>query len=677
MYQQWLLGLWALFIGLVLVGPVRADDEKDLVAAFTEAQKLLAASKFKEATPLYEKLLRLSVRLYGEKHQDTATILHCLGLTYSIHGNVAEAMPHFQRSLKIREELYGKEDPRIVDTVSMLGSMYLGVGKFAEAELLGKRGLAIMEKVYPKDHPEVATALNDLANMYLLQAKNAEAEPLFKRSLAIRENSPGEMNLPLSETLNNLGDLYTAQGKYAAAKPLLLRSLNMREKALDMEHNLVGGTVGSLANLFMAQGKYADSELHFKRYLSISVKVYGEHHTEVAGALSGLALLYIDQARYAEAEKFNLRSLAILETVLGKDHPDVAASLTNMARLYAAQGKNAEAETFSVRALDLLEKVHGKDHPAITLVLHNMAHTYAEQAQYGDSAKVLTRVRENTRIFLLRELPSMSASEQRSFLRIHETTRFSVALSLGYRSASDAVIVESSAGWLLNGKAISLEAQTIRSRLEREVVDEDGRAALRELQAIRSQESALALQAADPKKTDIAKQREQLEVRRRELEKKLAQQSGTAAKLANPWVDLAEVRKKIPADGVLIDIARFRPHRFGAKDGEKKWDDARYVAWVIPAKGPIRIVDLGEADKIDAATKSAREVIEEATARLRNKEKESKVEADAFEKLAAVSKLVFEPLKPHLGEVKKLILSPDGDLWLLPWRHCRRARNVI
>jgi len=297
---------------------------------------------------------------------------------------------------------------------------------------------------------------------------------------------------------------------------------------------------------------------------------------------------------------------------------------------------------------------------------------YAKQERYAESAKLATRVRESTRIFLLRELPSMSASEQRSFLRIHETTRFSVALSLGYRSASDAAIVESSASWLLNGKAIALEAQTIRSRLEREVVDEDGRAALRELQAIRAQESALALQAADPQKIAIiAKQRERLESRRRELEKKLAQQSGTAAKLANPWVDLAEVRKKIPADGVLIDIARFRPHRFGAKDGEKKWNDAHYVAWVIPAKGPIRIVDLGEADKIDAATKSAREVIEEATARLKNKEDESKVEADAFEKL------VFEPLKPHLGEVKKLILSPDGDLWLLPWGHCRRARNVI
>ena len=112
--------------------------------------------------------------------------------------------------------------------------------------------------------------------------------------------------------------------------------------------------------------------------------------------------------------------------------------------------------------------------------------------------------------------------------------------------------------------------------------DADGRAVLDEIQSIRAQEAALAVKVKAPK--EAATQREELETRRLALEKKLASRSATAGKLANPWVELRDVQKRIAADAMLIDIASFRVNRIDDKTGDKIWAPARYVAWLTPPR---------------------------------------------------------------------------------------------
>src|SRR5207249_1364013 len=103
---------------------------------------------------------------------------------------------------------------------------------------------------------------------------------------------------------------------------------------------------------------------------------------------------------------------------------------------------------------------------------------------------------------------------------------------------------------------------------------------------------SLAVRVKQPE--SAAKQRGELEGRRRELEKKLAPRGGAASKLADPWVELAEARRKLGKDSILIDIARFPVYHFDGKGGQDRWDAARYVAWIIPATGAgeIYMVDL-------------------------------------------------------------------------------------
>src|SRR5260221_594089 len=77
----------------------------------------------------------------------------------------------------------------------------------------------------------------------------------------------------------------------------------------------------------------------------------------------------------------------------------------------------------------------------------------------------------------------------------------------------------------------------------------------RHLREVRQRGATIAVRVKKSEAT--AKQRADLEARRRELEKKLAPRGSAASKLAEPWVDLTVVRQAIPADAMFIDIARF------------------------------------------------------------------------------------------------------------------------
>ena len=140
------------------------------------------------------------------------------------------------------------------------------------------------------------------------------------------------------------------------------------------------------------------------------------------------------------------------------------------------------------------------------------------------------------------------------------------------------------------------------------------------------------------------------------------------------WVELDQVRAALPADAMLIDIARFGVANFAAKGDEKQYHPARYAAWLIPAKvqGEVQLIDLGEAEKIDAAVAALRKELrlcqnpnKEVNPILRLGEPEAEKQVRPV--LEAVAKLVLQPLRKHLDAKKQWIVSPNGALWLVPW----------
>jgi CHAT domain-containing protein/Tfp pilus assembly protein PilF len=454
------------------------------------------------------------------------------------------------------------------------------------------------------------------------------------------------------------------QGKVGEAIQQYEKALALAPKVYGSQHKETAALMNSLALLYRDEGQYATAEPLFLQSLQIRESKLGKDHPFLTYSLLPLAWLYYHQGQYAKAEPLFQRSLQISEARRGKDHPYVADSLNGLAAVYQAQGQNAKAEPPLQRSLQIQENKLGKDHPSVANTLTNLVKLYGATQRWQQATQAAEAARRGFRQHVSQVLPALAESEQLTFLHEKVEGAWHLALSLGLARTDDDSLVTHSAGWLLNGKGLSQQALAERALLARDSTDPKAAAIGQQLRDVRTRLAALTLRGVPPGQEDSARQeRATLSEKEQRLSKQLGQVAGRPVR-ADPWVELAEVRKALPADTVLIDLARIRVWDFP----KEKSQPARYVAWIIPPadKGKVRLLDLGPADRIEAAVQTVRKAMKDAPKRiLSNGEPDS--EKELRQPLEALSRLVLQPLLEHVGAAKRWVVSPDADLWLVPW----------
>lgn len=285
--------------------------------------------------------------------------------------------------------------------------------------------------------------------------------------------------------------------------------------------------------------------------------------------------------------------------------------------MYCIRGDLDRAVACSRKAIENNESELGADHPNLADQRNRLAQYLCRQEKWSAAVEQFDRSRRVVRKHVVQVLPGLDERTQLIWLNDQEMW-YHAALSVGLRRRDDAAAVASAAEYLLNGKGVVQEALVARMYRER--------------------------QQANPNPPAL-------------------------------WVSLAQVRRALPKDGVLVDIARFRDTDYDyVSANQLKFNSARYVAWIIPAagEGDVRLVDLGEASKIEAAVAAVRRHLHAVQDPDPKKnpikvQGEEQAEKDMKQELAALSRLLLEPLQAGIGERKQWLISPDGALWLVPW----------
>ncbi|WP_413199576.1 CHAT domain-containing protein, partial [Nostoc piscinale] len=513
---------------------------------------------------------------------------------------------------------------------------------------------AIFEKVLGKEHPDVASSLNNLALLYKKQGKYQQAEPLYQRSLAIFEKLLGKEHPLVATSLNNLALVYKAQGKYQQAEPLYQRSLTIREKWLGKEHPDVANSLNNLAALYYAQGKYQQAEPLYLRSLAIFEKVLGKEHPDVAQSLNNLAELYRAQGKYQQAEPLYFRALLIREKVLGKEHPNIAQSLNNLAELYRAQGKYQQAELLFIRALAIFEKLLGKEHPYVAQSLSNLAALYQAKGDITRATDFLRRGLEVQAQNLNLIFATGSEKSKQDYIRTFSgTTNGIVSLSL-QEARNNPVAASLALTTVLRRKGLVLDAVADSIQILRAQLDKNPETQKLFAQWLQVQQQLSTLIYSQPEKqtANLKTQLEQLEAEKEQIEAAISIQSAEFRQQTQS-VQLAAIQAKIPKDAALVEIVQYEPFNAKSKTNAQKWSKPRYAAAVLRSTGEPKLVDLGEAAEIDKLAIDFRVAL---------------VKGIRFKKLGrTLDEKLIAPIRPLLGDASHILISPDGQLTLIPF----------
>src|SRR5262249_37716695 len=120
-------------------------------------------------------------------------------------------------------------------------------------------------------------------------------------------------------------------------------------------------------------------------------------------------------------------------------------------------------------------------------------------------------------------------------------------------------------------------------------------------------------------------------------------------------VTVEQVRWAIPQGAVLVEWLRYAPFNPEAKATQPRWGLPRYIAYVLKPQGAPVAVEVGDAKTIETTISDLLVALHDPY--------NSLVDELARE----LHKRLIQPLQPHLGDAGRIVLSPDGQLNLLPF----------
>ena len=535
----------------------------------------------------------------GGPDAEVASCLLWVGQIQDELSQYADAEKTFKNALQIELAIFGPDSPELTGCLSGLASVAADCGKFVEAEKLYRKIIAISEKSPNRNWRNYASNLDSLGLICRNLGKYAEAEPLQRCAVEIIRQLVGVNHQDYAIAIGNLASLFYVQKRYPEALPLFQQAVAIKEKTMPDRPSLAE-SLSSMGAIYDDFHNFPEAERLESRALAIYEKSLPPGDFMIAKSLQNLATYYNEEEKYDQAAPLFERSIAMMEKSL-PDHPYLAMTLENFAILRHRQGKNAEAAKLYDRARQLLERTLGPNHPNVAECLYNSVTLFTSENRWQEAIEIVDRQRRIVPRHVEHVLPSLTARQQLLYLILHDNSPWAFALTLGLERRQTPGAATRSAEWLLNSKAIAQETLTRTACLMQGSNDPQVAATWAKLLDVRRQLAAGVVSdgntGADSESQETA---EQLSA----TEKKLAQQLADATGRNfpdDPWVQLDDVRRSIPADGVLINIARFDVFNFAGKTPAETWKAAHYAAWIVPPadQGDVKVVDLGEANIID------------------------------------------------------------------------------
>ena len=548
------------------------------------------------------------------------------------------------------EKLMGASNPDIIGMGLVRAILLRDIGQNDQALQQAETTRQKILKNLGRNHFLFGKSLITLGSIHRLKGEFAKAKQHYGEGIQILAALGNAGQKDLADGYANMADLLIELNDPRAARIYNQKSLDLQVKMFGADSMQVALLYNNLGMSLMNLGDLDGAEEKLTQSLKIYEKIYGPDHAEIASSLNNVGLMYSKRGKYAEATAAYRRASKIADEKLKKTDPWTLKIKGNLGQLLGELGQQDEAQALLKETIKLSTEVHGADHPSTVTALHNLGSTQTDGQDYQNGRKNLTeaarkmlKARGNSHpltagtfayLGILETatkqtdaaitaftsarnianraawevLPGLSTNEQQNFMRQTFDWTLYTSLALASQNPDNQEVLQSTATWLANGKGIA--------------------------------EMALAIARSNKKDQELKQ------------------------------VTLEQVRSALANDAVLIDIARHDLIDYNARSLKERLLDPHYVAWITPPTGDVVRVDLGDAKMIDGLIEEAREEISNAGVEGGTIEQRGEVGAAKIvkRKLANLADVIWKPLAAKIdAKTRRLILSPDGQLWLVPW----------
>jgi len=581
--------------------------------------------------------------------------LRTMAARLEANGGFAEGQALLERALRLSESVQGPEGDDVASLLYQLAGNAMARRDDARSQSLVERAIAIFDRVRGPEHPYSAMARSRLATLYERAGQRPAAEALLRPALAVIEQTLGTDHLWYVQCLIRQANFRYDAGDLDTAEGLNVRALAILERIQDVESGAYASALNNLGEIALGKNDLPRAEDLLRRSLAVAERLEGPKSYRVSVTLQNLGIVARQRLDFVGALAYVMRALSIREAIVGPDHVDIAPLLNNLANLYHLNGNDEQSLQLHFRALAIRERTVGPYHPGTLNSVGSISRIYTAM---GDLANAIAFTRRADAIVekqLALNLSVGSEREKLAFLRsVGERTDRTISLNL-IQAPDDRDATSLAALVLLQRKGRVQDAMADVFAAVRHRAGDGDRALMDDLSDTKAKLARVAFDASvRARPGERERLLAELESRRERLEATLSERIAEFRAEAQP-VTIEAVQAALPKNAALVEFVVFRPFDPWARRDLEAYGPARYAAYILRRHSVAAGIDLGEVASIDRSIAALRAALRDP------------LRTDVMDRARAVDELVMQPLRALLGDATHLVISPDGNLNLVPF----------
>ena len=256
-------------------------------------------------------------------------------------------------------------DSLLGDITDFVGRIHLYQGDFDQAEEFFRRGLEVRKAVFGEWSVQVGKSYNNVGLVFNERNELDEAQAFLEKSITVYDRQLQRNDLLFSKPYSNLAIIFAKKGDFAKANFYFRNVVTIDEANLPQNSIELAMDYNNLATSFDLIKKHAKALHYFNKSLEIYNKYTDKYDSKKASILNNLASLYFRIEEFQEAIISNKLSIKHRIKVFGPEHDKLAYVYIGLSKCYSKLNDNAAAINSLNIAKSIRVKKFGREHDLV------------------------------------------------------------------------------------------------------------------------------------------------------------------------------------------------------------------------------------------------------------------------------------------------------------------------